>query len=609
MIFHSVVKSSVRVCLILPLVCSTCVWAQKTVSPEKDIRELSEHFIEPGEDYSPWMFVPEENIRSLSTKSNPGFAKIVENGKGQDVKGILEHPIAFDDYPVPWEFQVGFFQDWAAQVMVEGQSNYAFGLNLVVTFSDPSTWPKDRLTPPPDARSVQLFVVHLGNIGENYRPGHPLLRRSELNYNDPSPEVYLLYGRGDLDPSLNGNWKMPYAWVGPEPNFSGAGKMSGPADHIIRFRVRLNGPSSFEIGMGAGVVRGWRTRVINTGDMGPISGIWEIGPIISCDDWIADELADELKLEELPAWVKSLDFRYNTKWAEQDPEILEPLKKLFEVTPPNPGGPHYLDYCLFFEAGNIEHFSEDFDIPGFFFDSKFYIEGNSFADSINRTGYLTVTGMGNNGGWAVCPATSPDVIDFVTGKKPPFEMEVCFIPPTSDRAWNLWWNVGLWDEPREKYYTWQPTLKNIPGVGFKFLNTWVNDPMGFEPDPDGEVRTDPDYQIDPAYPLSKDKPIVTRIETRFKDDLPLPEKEGPIYWILQVVDDHHVRVGYKLAKGDPWIFSSTFDTADLFGKIGRFGYPALVSYQLGQEDMGVGNYPEYMQFHIDYIHFRYSLSE
>src|SRR5436305_1193347 len=33
----------------------------------KDIRLLSQHFNEPGKDFSPWMFVPKENIKELST--------------------------------------------------------------------------------------------------------------------------------------------------------------------------------------------------------------------------------------------------------------------------------------------------------------------------------------------------------------------------------------------------------------------------------------------------------------------------------------------------------------------------------------------------------------
>src|SRR5262245_14465252 len=33
----------------------------------KDIRRLNQHFNEPGADIAPWMFVPRENIKELST--------------------------------------------------------------------------------------------------------------------------------------------------------------------------------------------------------------------------------------------------------------------------------------------------------------------------------------------------------------------------------------------------------------------------------------------------------------------------------------------------------------------------------------------------------------
>src|SRR5689334_1065630 len=70
-----------------------------------DISELDQHFNEPGKPVSPWMFVPEENIKEFSTAEHPGLATIYEAGKGKDVKGILKQPIAIGDYQLPWEFQ------------------------------------------------------------------------------------------------------------------------------------------------------------------------------------------------------------------------------------------------------------------------------------------------------------------------------------------------------------------------------------------------------------------------------------------------------------------------------------------------------------------------
>ena len=121
---------------------------------------------------APWVFVPKDNIKSISTRENPGLVTIWEAGRGKDVKGILEKPIPIDAYPPPWEFHLGLVQNTLAMKgLSEEQINYAIGLNLALTFSDPAGWPRDRTRLPPQTHSTQLFVVHLGNIGENYRQG------------------------------------------------------------------------------------------------------------------------------------------------------------------------------------------------------------------------------------------------------------------------------------------------------------------------------------------------------------------------------------------------------------------------------------------------------
>src|SRR5437762_3235042 len=75
-------------------------------SDARDIRKLSQNFTDP-KDISPWMFVPQDNIKSLSTTEHPGYVTIWEAGKGKDVKGLLPNPIKIDDYPLPWEFHLG----------------------------------------------------------------------------------------------------------------------------------------------------------------------------------------------------------------------------------------------------------------------------------------------------------------------------------------------------------------------------------------------------------------------------------------------------------------------------------------------------------------------
>jgi hypothetical protein len=342
---------------------------------EKDIRNLTQHFT--GEGTAPWVFGPEENIKEISTTENPGLVTIRQNGNGQDIKGILEEPIKLADYPVPWKFHLGVLQNYlGVKGLVDEQINWAIGFNLVVTYSDPSTWPEDRNERPEDCEEFQLFVVHLGNQGENYRQGVPALKHTALNQWDYSPEAYFIYGRGDLDPKLNGNWKYNYTWVGPEPSLSGTWKrFGGPSEYSVRFMLGLNGPQSLEVGVGSGHDSGWRYRNVSTDK--PITGIWEVGPIISLDEWIPEILAEELDLEDAPLWIDS--FREHHKLlkniTEDQEEILNRLKTTFEVQPPDPRFEYYIDYAVFFGNGpeNVEHLSEGFDVPGLLADQKYYV--------------------------------------------------------------------------------------------------------------------------------------------------------------------------------------------------------------------------------------------
>src|ERR1700721_2230997 len=160
--------------------CLSSFAAAPQQAQKPDIANLSQEFIDP-KSIAPWIFTPQENIKRVDTDEHPGYVTIWEAGKGQDIKGILKDPIKIDDYRLPWEFHLGMVQNAQAQKGIsEKQINYAIGLNLALTFSDPSPGPKNRS-------------------------------------NRPSPGVFLVYGRGDLAPNAVGNWDMPYSWVGPEP--------------------------------------------------------------------------------------------------------------------------------------------------------------------------------------------------------------------------------------------------------------------------------------------------------------------------------------------------------------------------------------------------------
>jgi hypothetical protein len=566
--------------------------AKRAPFAPNDIRRFSQHFLEANGDTAPWLFLPKENIKSINTSEAPGLVTIRETGKGQDIKGILKEPVRIGDYPLPWEFHLGLVQNSLAQKgLSEKQINYAIGLNIALTFSDPTTWPKDRTRLPPDTHSAQMFVVHLGNQGENFRPGVPRLKRTALNMYDHSPEVYLVYGRGDLAANLNGNWNMHYNWVGPDPADSGTwSKQGGPSDPFLRFRVQLVSPTSLAIGVGSGQHPGWRMRSIDVSRFGKITGIWEIGPIFSCDHWIPDVLARELRLTEKPAWAEGLKQRNKVlgKPAAENEALADLVKALTTVEPPDPAFEYYVDYAVFYGNGpqNIEHLSEDFNVPGLLADQKYYLEGNGICETHSNPGYLTVTLLGTNGSWAMCPILADSAIDFTKGKKPPFEIETTFITPDTKRPWNIWWNVGLYDD-KGKFYPWQPGLKNIPGQGVCYFNWWSNDPDKIEKNPLVELTFDPEL---PQSLLA----------------------HQPLSMLLQVQDQHQLRIGFKANRADGWTFTKPFDASKHFGKIAKFAYPCLVSFQggwVGKRAWGGGNYPGYQKFLIDYIYYRYPHSK
>lgn len=556
--------------------------------PGRDIRLLSQHFLDRQGEMGPWTFAPKENIANLSTAEHPGVATIWEAGRGQDVKGLLEHPIRIDDYPLPWEFHLGFVQNYQAMKGIsERQINYAVGLNLAVTFSDSATWPQDRGTLPPDTHTLQLFVVHLGNVGENYRQGVPRVKGTPLNQFDPSPEAYLVYARGDLAPAVNGNWKVNYTWLGYDGSISGSwSKSGGPADSILRFRAALLNPTTLHVGVGSGERPGWRMRTIDVSKFGKITGIWEIGPILSLDRWIPDVLAKEINVADTPEWLTSFKQRLPliTKPDAADAVVVKQLDEAFRIDPPDPKFEYFVDYAVFYGNGpeNFDHLSEEFNVPGFLADQKFYLEGNGLAETYSNPGFLTVTLLGMNGGWAMCPILSGDGIDLAR-HKPPLEFETAFIAPDDAIPWNYWWTFNLFDaDGKNLGQGWGPGVQNIPGNGRAYINSFGYDPQKFTKSPLMNL------EFEPELPQS----LLTA---------------KPLFMLVQVPDAAHVRVGFKAQEKDAWTLSKLFNAEQAFGKpISKIGYPCIASIQgkAGDKGWGVGNSPGYQRFLIDYVRFR-----
>jgi hypothetical protein len=549
------------------ITCSAANAQESEANQPRDIQKLSQDFTSSSNDISPWMFYPKTNIGSLSTSEHRGLLTIRDAGHGQDIKGILKEPIRINDYPLPWEFQMGLLQPESKAG--DKQTNYAIGVNLAVTFSDPASWPHDRTKLPPDTHSLQLFVVRIGNYGELWRTGIPQLRYSKLNYGDPSPEVYLLYGRGDLAPNVVGDWKVPYIWLGyqpPEPGQFGAAfgwsweKYGGPAQQDglddIRFRIRVLNSTHLEVGFGYGYERGWRMRTIDVSRYGKITGIWEIGPIISLDRWMADGLVPKLNIYPTPV-----------------------------LASPNPGNrTYYVDYVHLFGEGpeSFQDLSDDFNVPGIPADSKFFIEDDVMAETWSHPGYLTLTSSGKSDGWGMCPMLAGQMtaglayID-LSKFKPPMEFELAFIVPDDSFPWYFINTLGLTDE-KGKAHDWEPGMQNVPGRGRTYINESPVNPF--------QTRQNPEINIGFA------KPVPQSVLTH-----------KPLRMLIQIIDDSHIRVGFKGAESEPWYFSNVFDTTSVFGKIAKFQLPCLVSYVL--DGSGVGNYPHYQQILIKYIHYRY----
>ncbi len=578
-------KSWLTVLLFSLVAIANCAAAEPQTAG--DIRRLSQHFIARDDTTAPWQFGPRENIARLSTAEHAGVVTIAEAGKRQDIKGLLDAPIRIDDYPMPWEFHLGLIQNYQAMKGIsEKQINYAIGLNLAVTFSDPSTWPSDRWQQPPDTHTFQLLVVHLGNVGENYSPGVPGVKGTRLNQFDASPEVYLVYGRGDLSPEAAGDWKMNYTWLGYEGSLSGTwSKGEGPANSILRFRASLLNPTTLQVGIGYGDHAGWRMRTLDVSKFGKITGIWEIGPVISLDDWIERRLAGELKLGQPPEWLKSFRQRWplEGKPTADGEKLFERLEQLFKIEPPDPSFEYYVDYAVFYGNGpkNFDHLSDDFDIPGFLSDQRWLIEGNAIAETYSNPGYSTVTLLGMNGGWAMCPIVSGDGIDLAE-HRPPIDFETAFVAPDDSIPWNLWWTFNLFDtDGKSLGQGWNPGVQNIPGRGRALINSFAFDPTRVVPSP--------------------------LLNVEF--ERPLPQSllaAKPLYFLVQVVDESHLRIGVKAKKSDPWLFSKTLDTHRAIGKkISKIGYPCLASMQgrPGDRGWGVVNYPSYQKFLFDYVRF------
>ena len=102
-------------------------------------------------------------------------------------------------------------------------------------------------------------------------------------------------------------------------------------------------------------------RTIDCSEYGPITGVWEIGPIISADRWIPDVLCRNLPQVKGPHPLM-LGGGNAAAYTQTMTPVIAPKPE-----PPNPGYEYYVDYCVFFglEPRPFEKFSDEFNILGY----------------------------------------------------------------------------------------------------------------------------------------------------------------------------------------------------------------------------------------------------
>jgi hypothetical protein len=117
------------------------------------------------------------------------------------------------------------------------------------------------------------------------------------------------------------------------------------------------------------------------------------------------------------------------------------------------------------------------------------------------------------------------------------------------------------------------------------------------------VENDPKAKRHRPYPGATFK-------VRFKDEVPeqiLARK--PLGMLIQCIDDAHVRLGFRASANDPWFMSEVYDVEkELGAKLGAFGMHCW-STTTGRMYGAPAGGPMYQKFLIDYVHYRYGLSD
>jgi hypothetical protein len=529
-------RSGIPRCMVLLLLCVTM---QSTAAPgeiddrframskagmpvrsteTRDIRKLSDHF-EPGKPRR-YTFQASDDAY-ISTEEHPGLLTIYHSGRDEEIRGILDQPIKLADYPPPWECEMDIMHSFWTKTSYKIQINMAIGMNVELTFSDPSTWPEDRTQRPPDTHSFRVYFVHIGSA-----------------WPDGLEEDFLVWGDcddPDAYPHFQGDWdadvRITYyegKGVGPSKTHYYPTVMIDSPTHLA-FTLRYNQQNSPYISRGLDVSR-----------YGKITGVWNIGPIIASQSWIKERWPEGQPVpRDAEAYFGFVDFRHK---------------------PPFP---------------TIEHFTNDFEHPGFIGRYSTEYHGH-IAETWSHPGYLAITLAGGNNlpGGNFAPGDRISLKHY----KPPWELEMSFVPPSSDYPWSIVHGFG----PREKdggSRAWHPGVANFPGKGHEVGNVQIGHSSG---------RNNWDTYIDQSF------------GPHFTEALPEETfKQGEIYLLTRILSTRHLQMGVKGRPDDPWQLTPVWECPYEIDTM----WDHSLSYQTGK------GAPANQQYLIDYLHYRQGIEE
>ena len=221
----------------------------------------------------------------------------------------------------------------------------------------------------------------------------------------------------------------------------------------------------------------------------------------------------------------------------------------------------------------FEQYSDDFSIPGYL--GKWQIQPQcTLAETYSHPGHLNFTLLGPGSGTGFCPVGGGGLS--LKDYPPPWEIEIGLVPPNDDVPWNLMMNWWLEDKEGENVGRCQPGLWNDPRVSghpqvlTKFANA---EAFTFDPEIPAEVLA-----------------------------------SKPIYFLIQVLDSTHVRIGVRASRDGTWFLSNVFDCETLMdGPITLLGQHCWTVLN-GRRWGAPPGAPAFQQSLIDYVDYSYGVT-